>query len=134
MQIYTILFGLEVLGALIALYLIWKRKKQKQPYCVIGEDCSTVLESKYNKIFWVHNDAMGLLYYLTMIGLLFLLLLGIGPFVWWMIIQQILALTGIIMGVILMYIQWRVLKTWCFWCIVSNINTWIIAAIIIKYF
>lgn len=134
MQIYAILFGLEVLGALIALYLIWKRKKQEQPLCIIGEDCSAVLESKYNSIFGVHNDIMGLLYYFVMIGLLLLFAYGIGPMEWWIIAQKALALIGAFMGVILMYIQWQELKAWCSWCIVSNINTWIIAVIIIKYF
>lgn len=133
MLTYAILLGLEVLGALIALYLIVKRKKEKQPFCVIGKKCNTVLESKYNSIFWIHNDVMGLLYYLAMIGLLLLLAYGIGPLDWWILAQKAFALIGAFMGVILMYIQWQELKAWCFWCIVSNVNTWIIAAIIIKY-
>jgi len=134
MSIYSILLALEVIGLLIAGYLVHKRKKNEHVVCLIGEDCQAVLESKYNTVFGVvHNDVMGLLYYIVMIILLNFLKFEVGPAEWWLIAVQALAIIGGIMAVMFMFIQWRVLKAWCFWCILSNIDTWIIALIILKY-
>ncbi len=135
MKTYALILALEVAGALIALYLINKRKKSEKVVCVIGGKCGTVLESKYNRLFGVvHNDIMGLLYYLAMIASLNLIMYEVGPMEILLPAIKAMAALGAGMGVLFMFIQWRVLKAWCFWCILSNINTWIIAALIFNTF
>lgn len=134
MKIYIILIALEVFGALIAIYLIAKRKKEEHVICVIGEDCQAVLDSKYNRLFGIHNDLAGLLFYIVMLSLTALIPLGNDLTVLAFWAMRLMAAMGALMGVILMFIQWRVLKSWCFWCIISNVNLWITAAIIFKYF
>lgn len=132
---FAILLALLIIGGLVALYLIWSRRKNGGPVCIIGKECHVVLESKYNRIFGiVHNDVMGLLYYLTMIALLNFLQFGIGQADEVLMAMRVIAGSGALMALIFTFIQWRVIKAWCFWCMVSNINSWIIAAIVFKLF
>lgn len=132
MSPFILLLSLAILGAAIAAYLIWKRKKKEHPVCIIGEDCNVVLESKYNKLFVVHNDVMGLLYYFAMIAIVIMLRYDIeilSPDLLYFGLKAFAAV-GAMMGVLLMFLQWKVLKSWCFWCIISNLNTWIIALVV----
>lgn len=130
---YATLLGFEIVGAMIALYLVWKRRTAGKPVCVIGDDCGVVLESKYNNIFRVaHNDVMGLLYYVAMITLVNLLMFDLGPTGTILLAIRGMAATGAGMGLFFMFVQWRLIKAWCFWCILSNLNTWIIAGLVFK--
>ena len=134
MSIYYLLLLLEIFGLSIAAYLISERLRHEAPYCVIGEDCNQVLKSEYNRIFGVNNDLMGALYYCGMIGLSVLLHFDLGPATWWLPILKLMALTGVAMSLFLLYLQWKVIESWCFWCISSNANTLLIALIVFVYF
>lgn len=132
MTLYSLLLLLELFGLSIAIYLIWSRKRNEEVICVIGKGCKQVLESKYNKIFGPHNDIMGALYYSSMIVLGLFLRYDLPLEGLWLWILQAMAITGIAMGVLLLYLQWKVIEAWCSWCIVSNFNTFLIAFIILQ--
>src|SRR5690242_4419074 len=63
-MILVLLFILfTVVGFADTIYLISKRKKGEAPICPLKGDCAFVLQSKYNKIFGVHTDMIGLAYF-----------------------------------------------------------------------
>ena len=130
MSYFFTLLLLTHFGLVIAAYLIWTREHNIKPACVIGKDCQKVLQSKYNKLFFINNDLAGAFFYITMIGLIILLRYDIGPVDLMLSALKLLAAIGAITSGAFLVIQWKVLKAWCFWCTVSNINTWIIAYII----
>ena len=123
MSLITAIIVTDTIGISIASYLVYKRKKRETPVCVIGGHCSEVLESRFNRLFGIHNDIMGLGFYLAVGTLMLLMKLEIGPIDLWITAFKFAAGTGAIMALALLYIQWKVLLTWCFWCIVSNLNT-----------
>ena len=107
-------------GIFETLYLISKRKKEEIPVCVIGKGCHQVLESKYNKIFGVvHNDVMGLLFYVGVLVMTVLILLNLGPLEIYAAILKVMVGFGVLFSCFLVFLQWRVIKAWCFWCLVS---------------
>ncbi len=123
-----IILALAVIGILETLYLIRKRLKKKEPVCVIGGACNIVLGSKYNKTLGIHNDILGLLFYLT------ILVLTATEFSNNLIL--ITAVIGAISSLYFTYLQFFKIKSWCFWCMMSAVNTWLILGIILadRYF
>lgn len=117
---HALLFTLSALGISQTFYLIRKRRGKKIPVCPIGTGCSVVLESKYNKLFGViHNDILGFLFYLALSFLTAFLVIGIGPLELWDLVIKILIFMGGVLSLILIYLQWRVIKAWCFWCLMA---------------
>src|SRR5258708_37453340 len=79
MTTLALLFTLAAIGVAETVYLIRTRRALERPVCIVGQSCSTVLESKYNKLFlFLHNDEMGLFFYLVALVLPALILLGVG--------------------------------------------------------
>ena len=121
---HATLFTLSAIGISETVYLIEKRKKLEQPVCPIGKDCSKVLESKYNHLFGLHNDVVGLVFYIATALLTALLVIG-----WLQNLQTYFDLTLRLMVVaaagtsfFFTYLQWRVIRAWCFWCVMSAIT------------
>lgn len=131
MTSYALLFTLSAIGISETVYLIKKRKAQKIPVCFLGEDCQKVLESKYNKILGIHNDILGLLFYITVSFITAFLVIEIGPQEIWNILIKIIIFIGAVMSLYFIYLQWRIIKAWCFRCLASAINTFLMAIIVI---
>jgi uncharacterized membrane protein len=134
MTVFALLFTLDAIGISIASYLIQKRRAAEQPICLIGQDCSVVLKSKYNKLFLIHNDVAGLLFYISAAVITALLLLDIGNpdlLIWGM---GLLLAAGSLMSFVFTYLQWRVIKAWCFWCVVSAGIVWCKTLIYATYY
>lgn len=128
---HALLFTLAAIGISETVYLIRKRIALQKPVCIIGEDCQKVLESKYNKIFGIRNDVLGLLFYIVISFITAFLVIGVEPVAWWDFLAKILIAGGAVMSLALTYIQWKLIKAWCFWCIMSAITTWLMAIIIL---
>ena len=119
MTAFALLFTLAAIGIAETAYLIRERKAGERPVCPIGGGCHVVLESKYNKIFGIHNDILGFLFYVLMCVLTGLVVVGVAPVMAWITIA-VMAVTGAaIMSLWFVYLQWRVIKAWCFWCLMS---------------
>ena len=80
-QFIVTLIVLGLLGIVDASYIIWKSRKKQPLVCPIGGDCNTVLNSKWNKIFFIRNDVLGLLFYISVIIGAFLLFFSINGIV-----------------------------------------------------
>ena len=112
---------LAILGLVDTLYLVYQHYKKKPLICPVDHDCSVVTESKWNKIFFVRNDILGLLFY---IGLLVAILITIFspnliPNLYLLI--TIATGLGLLGSIFLVYIQLYVIKDYCFYCMVSAI-------------
>lgn len=97
-------------------YLIYKRNDLKTMVCPLGGHCEKVLTSKYNKIFFVKNDILGVLYYI------FILIFAISiPFLSDKLITYELIISGgaLLFSAYLVFVQAKVIHQYCFYCLVS---------------
>ena len=109
---------LAVVGIANAGYLVWKHYQHARPLvCPLGHDCSTVTESKWSNIFFVRNEVMGLLFYISMLAA------GVAAF---FLSHPLLFLAikiatglGLILSLFLLWVQLYKVKDYCFYCIIS---------------
>ena len=133
MTLYAILFTLACVGISEAAYLIEMRKKGQKPVCFIGEDCSKVLTSKYSKVLFFHNDVWGLMFYIAVGLLTAFLVIGVEPQSWWENLMKLFVGLGAVISVVLIYLQWRVLRAWCFWCVLSALTVFGMGIILLLF-
>jgi uncharacterized membrane protein len=131
MTSFALLFTLSAIGISETTYLIRKRIASEKPVCPLGENCTLVLESKYNKIFFVHNDVLGFLFYIAASFITAFLVIGVEPLAFWNFILKLSVGFGALFSVFLTYLQWRVIRAWCFWCLMSAFTIWLMAIIIL---
>ncbi len=111
---------LSITGLLISGFLIRKHYlKQKQPLvCPLNHDCSVVAESKWSHIFYVRNEVLGFLFYAALlVGMVMALFLPQLV----MITKLILVATagGLFFSLFLIFVQVKVIKDYCFYCLLS---------------
>ncbi|MBP9748251.1 MAG: vitamin K epoxide reductase family protein [Candidatus Pacebacteria bacterium] len=131
MTSFALLFTLASIGISETVYLIRKRIASEKPICPIGNDCSVVLSSKYSKFFLVPNDVLGLMAYIIMAVVTAFLVIGVpGETIWFLILKVFVTIASV-MSAIFTYLQWKVIKAWCFWCLMSAFTIWMMAIILI---
>lgn len=128
---YIIFFILSAIGLSETIYLIRKRIAKENPACLIGGSCSLVLESKYSKFFGVHNDILGLLFYIMILFISGFLIIGTDPATILSFVLKLSVAIGSLMSLFFTYLQWRVIKTWCFWCLVSAVTVWLMGVVLV---
>lgn len=131
MIFFVLIFAFSVIGIGEAIYLIKKRIVAEKPICLVNEHCETVLNSKYNKIFSVHIDTLGLLFYIAVLFIASFLIIGIQPMILWDFALKILILAASLMSVFFTYLQWKVIRAWCFWCLMSAFTIWFMGIIML---
>lgn len=131
MTALALLFTLSALGISDTAYLIRKRIAQDMPFCPIGESCTLVLTSKYNKLFVIPNDVLGLLFYVFICVVAAFLVIGVGPLAFWGLIFQLAVAIGALLSLFFTYLQWRVIHAWCFWCLMSAFTVWCMGTIML---
>ena len=130
MTTFALLFTLAAIGISETMYLIRTRIAAEQPVCPIGEGCATVLTSKYSKIFIIPNDVLGLLAYIVISVIAAFLVIGTNVFFWGVVIKILVGLASLV-SLFFTYLQWREIRAWCFWCLMSAFTIWLMALIII---
>ena len=122
---------MAAIGIAETAYLIRERVSHHEVVCPIGGGCKVVLDSKYNKLFGVHNDVLGLLFYLATSAIAALLVIGTGPTA--LLNQLTVYATGfaLLMSIRFFYLQWRVIKHWCFWCLLSSATIVVMSIILL---
>lgn len=112
---------LTVVGFINAYFLHWQYlrfKRTKKPmFCLIGEDCAGVIDSRYGTTLGVKNEIMGMIYY----GILFLTLLLSANFDTILVNLAIFfaTLVAALFSLYLLYVQAIVLKKLCSWCLIA---------------
>lgn len=119
---HALLFTLACIGISETVYLIKKKKAQEKPFCVLGETCQIVLQSKYNKTFGVPNEILGVLFYVTVSVITAFLVIEVEPLNFWELAAKGLIYAGAVMSLYFVFLQWKVLKAWCFWCMMSALT------------
>ncbi len=110
-------------GILNASYLVWKHYKKQPLVCPLDHDCAVVTESKWSKIFFIRNEILGLLFFITLLaGILITLIV---PQILTIIFLTSLVMTtsGLLFSIFLVFIQIYVIKDYCFYCMVSALIT-----------
>lgn len=131
MTAYALLFTLAAIGISETAYLISTRRHHKKPVCVVGgSTCQIVLDSKYNHLLGVHNDLLGFVFYLFITVILGLIVVGIEPLDTWALLAQVSIYAAGLFSIFLVYLQKFVIKSWCFWCLMSATTTWLMAFIV----
>jgi len=131
MTSFALLFTLSAIGIAEMVYLIRTRIAAEQPICPIGGDCQIVLTSKWSKIFVIPNDILGLLNYIGIAFLSAFLVIGIGPANFWFLILEIIIAATSLLSLFFVYLQWKIIKAWCFWCVMSACTFWLMGVIIL---
>jgi len=107
------------LGITDAIYILYKNRPNKQLFCPLHSDCQAVLKSKWNKFLGVKNEVWGLLYYLSLLAVLWFFLLSIGFSFDIKIIIQLMTGFGMVYSGYLTAVQVFKIKKYCFYCFVS---------------
>lgn len=114
---------LASLGFANAYFLHWQYqrylKTSQKMYCLVGEDCAKVVSSPYGTTLGVKNEILGLYYY----GLVLVLtVLALGwPVVSYLgtVYLVISSLVAAVFSFYLLFVQTRILKTLCSWCLIA---------------
>lgn len=143
MTYFIFIIVLALFGVGETVYLISKRRKNQKPICVGKDDCNLVLNSKYNKIFGIHNDVLGLAFYtfVFLSHLLFLAnFLAIG-FAYQadglvrilLMVFLVSLLVSSIMSLRFVFLMAFKLKAWCQWCVGSAVTVALMVLIVLFY-
>ncbi len=118
-----IIFILALIGVATTIYLFIQRVKKRPPVCIISSDCVTVWESPHSKTFGVGNEVLGFIFYATSAMIELALLLGNTNST--LVISELVVLaSGFVMSCYYIYLQWYVIRAWCFWCTLSAVIAW----------
>lgn len=124
MTSFTLLFTLSAIGIAETIHLIRLRRAIEARLEAGDEVHSNVLLSQYNALFLgVHNDILGLIFYVTSAVLTALLFLGQGPIEWTYALEVAAISAAVVMSLIFVYLMWRVIRYWCVWCLMSALIT-----------
>jgi len=109
------LIVLAFLGIADSAYLAWKHFRKQPLVCPIGDKCEAVTESKWSTIFGIRNEILGILYYIAILVGAFLIFYN------YRIENYLLIFSGfgLAYSIFLTYIQSRIIKSYCFYCLVS---------------
>ena len=117
---FALIFTTAAIGISETSYLIRKRVAAEKPVCPIGEGCDIVLKSRYNRMFFgLHNDIAGMIFYIAIAALAALIVLEAYFVLRLVLLMEFLLVAASLMSAAFLYIQWRMLKAWCFWCVMS---------------
>jgi len=114
---------LALVGFANAYYLHWQYlrfKKTKKPmFCLIGQDCAAVIDSRYGETLGVKNEITGMFYYTATLVLMVLSLFfpPIRPIASFIVLLTSFA--AAVFSLYLLYVQTAVLKKLCSWCLIA---------------
>ncbi len=116
----NIIYIFGIIGILDTLYLIFNKIKGTNVACPFfpKEWCYKVQHSKQSKMFGIPNSVLGFFMYVLI--LIFVYLYSIGSLPIWPL--AIVIIFGFLFSVYFMYVQGKVLKAYCTWCVLSFIN------------
>lgn len=134
MTVLSLLFTLAAIGISETSYLVKVRRAHENPVCLNGENCQIVLRSKYSHLFFVGNDLLGFLYYLAITLVLGLIVSDTGPTAQWTTMLGFMLLFGGIISIFLTYLQWRVIRAWCTWCLMSAGTIWLMSLLFLIHY
>lgn len=126
----ALLFSIAAVGISETAYLLRTRWEGRKPVCPAGEHCLLVLQSTWSHLLGVPNEVPGFLFYCVLALIAAFVVIGVEPLALWTTIRNILILFGALFSLFLTYLQWRVIRAWCSWCLLSALTTWLMALLV----
>ena len=122
-EFVALLIVLAILGVIDAGYLTWKHYRKQPLVCPLNSKCEVVTESRWSHMFGVRNELLGLVYYLLVLVAAFYLFFTNAQIKLYLII-----LTGgaFVFSLFLIYLQSYVIKSYCFYCLISALISFLI--------
>src|SRR3989344_2799753 len=118
------LIVLALLGVIDAVYLCWKYVKKEELICPLDGECNKVVNSKWSKFLGIRNELWGVVYYVFV--LIFGILLALGRVESFVVYLAVLSGIGLAFSVFLVYVQAKIIKTYCFYCLISALLSFLI--------
>ncbi len=109
---------LAFLGFLVATYLTILHYKNALPPCAIAKGCETVLTSKFATVFGIPIALLGSLFYTSVIAVCILFYHNSKKIYSRAIF--LIASAGILVSIVLFYIQLALIKNFCQYCVLSE--------------
>jgi uncharacterized membrane protein len=114
--------ALALIGGVTSLYIFYKKRKDEDLVCIIGEHCNVVVRSKYSSFFGIPNEVLGILYYSLVILIFpFLALQKSPPLPFSYDLFIVCSFAACSYSFYLTYVQFFVLKKICGLCLVANL-------------
>jgi len=115
-------------GLLISLKVLAERSNINKPVsCPIGMKCDDVIRSKYNRMFGVPNEYLGVIYYSVIFAGY-----GIGALSGYVLVETVdvilvlMTVGAFLFSLYLTGIQAFILRAFCSWCLASAFVTLVI--------
>ena len=132
MTSFALLFTLSCIGIAETLHLIRMRRAIERRVAAGDEVHSRVLMSRYNTLLpGIHNDILGLVFYVTSALLTALLFMQEGPLEWIYATTMGAVGAAVFMSLVFVYLMWRVIRYWCVWCLMSAFITFVMGFIVL---
>lgn len=122
-MIYYYPLILAIIGIVLA-YYVWSKKSRKEKLvCIIGKDCSKVVESKYGKTLGIDNTLLGMIYYVFVIIASLVAILDSAALTFNLFTTGFLVISGAaaLFSLYLAFVQLFILKELCEYCLGSTL-------------
>jgi len=113
-QLVVSIIVLALVGIINASYLVWSHYKEKPLVCPI-EGCNKVVDSKWSNFLGIRNDVLGILFYILVLIGAFLIFFDYDVKTYLIIGTGL----GLFFSIFLVFIQAKIIKSYCFYCLVS---------------
>ena len=110
----NLVFVLSLIGFLVASYLFYIDIKNSSPFCLPNSSCDFVLKSQYSKFLGLPIALWGVFYFGSVLILVLLKRLNF--------LLKFISSLGFLFAIYLIYIQSFVLKSFCFYCLITDIS------------
>lgn len=124
-----LIFILSLFGLAISAFLFYEYTFAGSVMCPLGQGCDIVRSSPYSYIFGIPLPFLGMLFYLVM-AILSIIHSHELPVKIVRRLQLMIALSGVVFGIYLTYLEAFVIKAYCFWCVLSFIISDIILLLV----
>lgn len=107
-----LIFVFSLLGLFVASFLFYEYNIDGTIICPTGRGCDLVRASPYSSFLGISMPILGIIFYLTMAML---------SVVHFRKLQLLVAVSGVVFGMYLTFLEAFVIRAFCFWCILSFI-------------
>ncbi len=108
---------LSFLGLLDSLYLSYQKINNNEVACSTFGGCNTVINSNYAYLIGIPLAYLGLIYYLTLLLVIFFVLINKKTL--WLKLLTIITLSGFLMSGYFVYLQFFEIGSICIFCMFS---------------
>ncbi|MEK7557538.1 MAG: vitamin K epoxide reductase family protein [Patescibacteria group bacterium] len=120
MNVLLVLFALG--GLAVSSYIYSKKRRHERLVCLMHKNCDTVVHSRYSALlFGIPNEVLGMIYFGLVAVVAVTVLLGFSSIGIFQLVPALVVIGGVAAGfsVVLIFIQAKILREWCDYCLIS---------------